>query len=67
VLRLEESDVMGIPRERRDLGSLDVDTPSADRLHCGLEIYAVRTWDETVRECGLSEEDASVLPEKLGS
>jgi hypothetical protein len=70
VLRLEESDVMGIPRERRDLGRLDVDTPSADHLRCGVEIYPVRTRDETVRECGLSEEgigDVSVLPEKLGS
>jgi hypothetical protein len=70
VLRLEESDAMGIPRERRDLGRLDVDTPSVDRLRCGVEIYPVRTRDETVRDCGWSEEgvgNASVLPEKLGS
>jgi hypothetical protein len=32
VLRLGESDARSIPRERRDLGKLDVDTPSADRL-----------------------------------
>jgi hypothetical protein len=61
VLKLGESGAMGIPMERRDFGRLDV-----DRLRCGAEIYPVRTRDETVGECGSSEEgvgDASVLPE----
>ena len=47
-----------------------MDTPSADRLRCEVEIDPVRILDETVRECGLSEEglgDASVLSEKSGS
>ena len=65
MLRLGESDAMGIPRERRDLGRLDV-----DRLRYGVEIYPVRIWDDKVCECELSEEgvgNASVLPENSGS
>ena len=70
VLRLGESNAIGIPRERHDLGRIDVDMPSADRLRCGVKVYLVRIRDDTVRECELSEEgvgDASVLPEKSGS
>jgi hypothetical protein len=45
VLRLGESDAMSIPRERHDMGRhdmgrLDVDTPSADRLRCGVDLVA---------------------------
>jgi hypothetical protein len=43
VLRLAESNAMGIPREKHDLGRLDV-----DRLRYGVEIYPVCTRDETV-------------------
>jgi hypothetical protein len=50
VLRMGESDTRGIPRERRNLGRLDVDAPSADGLRCGVEIYPVRTRDETVHQ-----------------
>ena len=44
VLGLGQSDAMSIPRERRDLGRLDV-----DRLRYGAEIYPVHIRDETVR------------------
>ena len=70
MLRMGESDAKRIPRERRDLGRLDVDTPSADHLSCGVEIYPVRKRDDTVRECELSEEGvggASILADKSGS
>jgi hypothetical protein len=69
LLRLDESGVMGVPRDRRDLGRLDVDTPSADCLRCGVDICPGRTRDETVHERGLSEEgvgDVSVFPDKVG-
>jgi hypothetical protein len=56
LLRLDESGVTGVPRDRRDLGMLDVDTPSADYLRCRVDICPGRTRDETVRERGLSEE-----------
>jgi hypothetical protein len=69
LLRLDESGVIGVPRDRRDLGRLDVDTPSADCLRCGVDICPGRTRDETVHERGLSEEgvgDVSVFPDKVG-
>jgi hypothetical protein len=69
LLRLEESGVIGVPRDRCDLGRLDVDTPSADCLRCGVDICPGHTRDETVRERRLSEEgarDVSVLLDKVG-
>jgi hypothetical protein len=61
---LDESGLMGVPRERRNLGRLDVDTPSADCLRCGVDICPGRTRDETVREEGVG--DVTVLPDKIG-
>jgi hypothetical protein len=60
---------MGVPRERRDLGKLEVDTPSADCLRWGVDMDPDRTREETARERGLSEEgvgEVRVLPVKVG-